>query len=537
MRAIVLERGAELYYKNKFRLLKSLVNDLAARFPRERKVLSIVVQEGVQERLLKADGGTDDEKRVAAARCRTYLTEDAGIADERAAEAVNILAAGLGWKPPLEASLEKTAQTSVEAESEKTAQTSAEGVREIVVAADGSGDYAALQEAIDAAAGGSIRIKPGVYKGSVRLEKPLTIKGVDGSIRARASKDLPVLLLEPDGHLTVTEQAAGARISGVVFTQFAENFENLAEYSEQRDDFDEGSTDERAKALSAWLKRNEKKRPDGFLAHIAGAVEFHDTALLCPMAELCEISAGAPLFSDCFFGRGLYFDNRFGTAVYIENDASPVMRRCSFGGVELWLRDKAGGTYRDCNIAASGGFGISIDDMAGGTYENCDIHDNEGNGIRISDSAVPTIENCKVHDNKWNGIHISNSAAPTIENCKIYNNGEKDNTWVAIGVTDSANPTVRNCEMYGHSGSGILIFGDAGGTYEDCNIHDNEGDGISIVDSAKPTVRNCEMYGQLGSGIAILGDAGGTYEDCNIHDNGGDNVYNDSSGNPVIRNC
>ena len=494
VRAMILEYGAELYRKENAPRLRALLGDLAARFPQDLKILNIIVQEGVQERLLKADGGTDDEKRVAAARCRTYLTEDAGIADERAVEAVNILAAGLGWKPPLEASLEKTAQTSVEAESEKTAQTSAEGAREIVVAADGSGDYAALQEAIDAAAaGGSIRIKPGVYKGSVRLEKPLTIKGVDGSIRARASKDLPVLLLGPDGHLTVTERAAGARISGVVFTQFAENFENLAEYSEQRDDFDEKSTDERAKALSAWLKLDEKECPDGYLAHIAGAVEFHDTALLCPMAELCEISAGAPLFSDCFFGRGLYFDNRFGTAVYIENDASPVMRRCSFGGVELWLRDKAGGTYRDCNIAASGGFGISIDDMAGGTYENCDIHDNEGNGIRISDSAVPTIENCKVHDNKWNGIHISNSAAPTIENCKIYNNGEKDNTWVAIGVTDSAKPTVRNCEMYGHLGTGIFIYGSASGTYENCNIHDN-----------------------------------GAYED---------NVWNTSSGNPVIRNC
>ncbi|MCH5289953.1 MAG: hypothetical protein J1E32_08585, partial [Treponema sp.] len=123
VRAMILEYGAELYRKENTSRLRALLGDLAAPFPSERKVLSIVVQEGVQERLLKADGGTDDEKRVEAARCRTYLTEDAGIADERAVETVNILAAGLGWKPPLEASLEKTAQTS------------AEGAREIVVAA------------------------------------------------------------------------------------------------------------------------------------------------------------------------------------------------------------------------------------------------------------------------------------------------------------------------------------------------------------------------------------------------------------------
>ena len=398
---------------------------------------------------------------------------------------------------------------------EKTAQTSAEGAREIVVAADGSGDYAALQEAIDAVvAGGSIRIKPGVYKGSVRLEKPLTIKGVDGSIRARASEDLPVLLLGSDGHLTVTEQAAGARISGVVFTQFAENFENLAEYSEQRDDFDEESTDERAKAVSAWYRLDEDKRPDGYLAHIAGAVEFHDTALLCPMEDLCEISAGEPLFSDCFFGRGLLFLGKWHTAVHIKNDASPVMRRCSFGGVQLHLRDKAGGTYRDCNIAASGDDGIQISDMAGGTYENCDIHDNEKDGICIYDSARPTVRNCEMYGHPYSGIFILGDAGGTYENCDIH-----DNEWFGIGIHDSAVPTIEDCKIY-----------DNGEEYE-------LGPAIFVRDSAKPTVRNCEMYGHPYSGIFILGDAGGTYEDCNIHDNGRYNVCNYSFGNPVIRNC
>ena len=460
-----------------------------------------------------------------------------------------------------------------------------QGAREIVVAADGSGDYAALQEAIDAAAaGGSIRIKPGVYKGSVRLEKPLTIKGVDGSIRARASKDLPVLLLGSDGHLTVTEQAAGARISGVVFTQFAENFENLAKYSEQRDDFDEKSTDERAKAVFAWLK---KECPDGFLAHIAGAVEFHDTALLCPMEDLCEISAGEPLFSDCFFGRGLTF--RYNgcsyTGVHIENDASPVMLRCSFGGASLYLHDKAGGTYRDCNITACGSSGILIRDMAGGTYENCDIHDNVERGIHIGDSAAPTIENCKIYNNGvmvWPAILVTGSAEPTVRNCEIYGHlgsgirihGNAGGTYEDcdihdngilgnICVEDSAKPTVRNCEIYRCSGGGICISDEASGIYEDCNIHDNESDGIKVEGeahptiknckiydnedipgngirvegSAKPTVRNCEIYGHSGEGIFIFGSASGTYEDCNIHDNEGNNVSNISSGNPVIRNC
>ena len=103
MRTLILERGAELYKKESTHQLKALLDDMAAGFPRELKVLNHVIQEGVQERLLKADDGTDEEKREAATWCRKYLTEYAGMADERVAEAVNILAAGLGWKPPLEA--------------------------------------------------------------------------------------------------------------------------------------------------------------------------------------------------------------------------------------------------------------------------------------------------------------------------------------------------------------------------------------------------------------------------------------------------
>ena len=101
VRALILERGAELYKKESVRQLRALLGDMAAGFPRELKVLNHVIQEGVQERLLKADGGTDEEKREAAAWCKKYLTEYTGMADARAAEAVNILAAGLGWKPPL----------------------------------------------------------------------------------------------------------------------------------------------------------------------------------------------------------------------------------------------------------------------------------------------------------------------------------------------------------------------------------------------------------------------------------------------------
>lgn len=63
------------------------------------------------------------------------------------------------------------------------------------VAADGSGDYASIQEAVDAlAAGGAtpgaIHVAPGVYTGSVSIPSAMSIMG-------ESAEDRPVLVLEP----------------------------------------------------------------------------------------------------------------------------------------------------------------------------------------------------------------------------------------------------------------------------------------------------------------------------------------------------
>ena len=106
LRALIKSHGKDLYRKENSSRLKSFLSDFAVKFPKERKFLNVVIDEGIQEKLLNIDNGTNDEKHYVIVSCCLKLTEDIGFSENRATEAVNILATGLGWKIPLSSFVE-----------------------------------------------------------------------------------------------------------------------------------------------------------------------------------------------------------------------------------------------------------------------------------------------------------------------------------------------------------------------------------------------------------------------------------------------
>lgn len=101
MSNLVNQFGKDVYKKDNATKLKNLLCDLAVKFPRELKLLTRVVPEGLQEILLNADNGSEDEKQSAVIAFQKQLVENAFLSDQVAAEAANILTVGLGWKTKL----------------------------------------------------------------------------------------------------------------------------------------------------------------------------------------------------------------------------------------------------------------------------------------------------------------------------------------------------------------------------------------------------------------------------------------------------
>lgn len=94
--------GAELYKKENARKLNGLLKDMAGDFTDELRLLTRVVPEGFQEILYKADKSSAEERKGALAECKIRFVDEIFLQKEKAEEAVNILAAGLGWTIKLE---------------------------------------------------------------------------------------------------------------------------------------------------------------------------------------------------------------------------------------------------------------------------------------------------------------------------------------------------------------------------------------------------------------------------------------------------
>lgn len=117
LRALIKSHGKDLYRKENSSRLKSFLSDFAVKFPKERKFLNVVIDEGIQEKLLNIDNGTNDEKHYVIVSCCLKLTEDIGFSENRAIEAVNILATGLGWKIPLLSFVESESKQNISTDS------------------------------------------------------------------------------------------------------------------------------------------------------------------------------------------------------------------------------------------------------------------------------------------------------------------------------------------------------------------------------------------------------------------------------------
>ena len=112
MSDLVNQFGKDVYKKDNAKKLKNLLCDLAVKFPRELKLLTRVVPEGLQEILLNADNGSEDEKQSAVIAFQKQLVENAFLSDQVAAEAANILTVGLGWKIKLAVNTAQQVNTS-----------------------------------------------------------------------------------------------------------------------------------------------------------------------------------------------------------------------------------------------------------------------------------------------------------------------------------------------------------------------------------------------------------------------------------------
>ena len=100
-----------------------------------------------------------------------------------------------------------------------------------------------------------------------------------------------------------------------------------------------------------------------------------------------------------------------------------------------------------------------------------------------------------------------------------------------------ADPKVEKCVMKDCAGSGLFVYQEGLGTFNDCEIYGNAKSGIVVTTSGNPTVTGCKIHDGKNAGVAVLENGLGTFNDCEIYGNAHPGIYVKTSGNPTVTGC
>lgn len=340
----------------------------------------------------------------------------------------------------------------------------------IIVKPDGTGDFATIQAAIDAAVNGDVVVlQAGTYTGSGNrdidfLGKAITVRGATG--------DANDCVIDCQG--TEAEPHRGFKfVSGEDGNSVLEVITITNGYGPEEDIYGNGNL--RSVGGSVYCKNSRYTINNCILrdnsADIGGGIYNRYSS---PTISNCTINGNSAYWGGGI-GNGSYSNPIINQCVIINNSAFyPGAGTPPFSGGGIFNKDRSSPIISNCtvsnNSARDRGGGIGNYYNSNPSISNCTLSNNSaidyGGGIYNYSSSNPSINNCTINNNSANsggGIGNYYHSNPTIGNCTISNN--------SVSVTgggiynDSSSSYISSCIIWGNSPP--QIFGTAFVTYSD----------------------------------------------------------------------
>lgn len=341
---------------------------------------------------------------------------------------------------------------------------------EITLAADGSGDFATLEEAVEAAAdGATITLGPGSYELESMLEinKPLRLVG-------QAMDDTVII-----------SEAEGAVVHFTGSGLFAA--ENLT------------------------------------FRHKGKAI-----------ANVVEVAGGEVDFRRCGFTGAVWDKQKAmgGIGLLIYGDTQGEVRECWIHDNGLYgisVGDQAQPTLDGNTADHNDGGGIGYWGSAGGVANNNWCSDNSHNGILVNDKATPILTGNTCQNNTDNGISYWGNSGGEARGNECSGNG-----YHGISVSERAQPLLEGNTCNSNSDSGIAYFDNSGGTARRNECSNNSRHGIAVTEKAKPILEDNTVSDNGDSGIAYFDSAGGSASGNHCSGNVSYGMYVARTANPRL---
>lgn len=297
------------------------------------------------------------------------------------------------------------------------------------------GDFATVSEAIKAAKPGDrILVRPGLYRESLVVDKPLEIIG-DGpieDIEIRAS-DVGVLEFRASiGRVVnLTLRQVGERSQGVAIVQGRLDLEGCDICSKS------GSCVYIEDGADPRLRRNT----------------IHD-----------GLDYGVFVYDG---GLGTLEDNEItgngGSGVGIADGGSPVLRRNR-------IHDNTEN-------------GVQIMNGGLGSLEDNEITGNGVSGVEIMDGSSPVLHRNQIHDNKYTGVYVHDRGLGTMQDNDITGNST-----VGLHIASGSNPTARGNRITMNAYQGVWVNDGGMGVVEDNDLTGNRKGAWLIDEDCEPNL-------------------------------------------------
>ncbi len=402
--------------------------------------------------------------------------------------------------------------------------------RPVILDARGGGDFTSLEEAVrKAPVGSQVLVRPGLYRGSLVLDRSLEIVG-DGPrdniiIESEAGSCLSVRAGETTIR-SLTLRGSGQRRPTVEVVSGRLNLENCAVSSETSVCLSATSSSARL-ALKGCLLHDSKEQGVLLSGGAGAALEDCEVARMggpgievqqgCSLAlQRCDIhtSASSGLFitsKDVTVDRCRIHDNALANIMVKRGGAPAIRDSVIHGGKQVGLFFLEGG---------------------GGLVEGCEITDNARAGVETKHGSNPILRRCHIHDGRQSGVFVSEGGRGTFEDCDIAGNALS-----GIESKSDGNPLLHRCRIRDNRANGVCVYERGGGVIEECDIFGNLSQGVSVKDESKPVLRNVRSHDNKECGLLIHAQGAGLFEDCDVFGNGLANVEIKEGGHPILRRC
>lgn len=393
--------------------------------------------------------------------------------------------------------------------------------------ADGSGDYATLEEAVEnAPETAAIVLGQGIF----RLDQPLTI---DKSLRLYgAGMDLTQVVSDAGGYVIRFTGHGPYAVEAISFVHDGETPSDVVVVDNARWGFAIGFCTIAGAVLGHGDEPNAGLRLRG---ETVGRVTACVAAANNTIGILVEQLAKARI------ENSVSTKNSVGIAFSDNSTGVAIANECSDNLFGIEVHGNATPTLEENLVSANEESGIGYFDRSGGVASQNECSNNRLHGIEIQNEAQPELIGNACTNNGQSGITFWDTSSGTARD-----NECSRNQLHGIGVADQAWPTLERNLCEENEQCGIAYLGNAAGVARQNQCSKNGYHGIGLQGEAQPTLEANVCSHNERCGILYFENAGGLAQQNECVSNGVgiavaetahpqlvDNIYRDNAERDV----